>query len=63
MQQSNEYLVCYPLIGVGEDQNFGLSYTRLMTMDILHYDGSMAEMMQTTSSKHALVDGKGLVSR
>ena len=29
----------------------------------LHNDGSMAEMMQTTSSKHALVDGKGLVSR
>ena len=34
------------------DQNFGLSYTRLMT--IMDNDGSMAEMMQTTSSKHPM---------
>ena len=52
----------YPLIGVGEGQNFGLSYTQLMTMDLLQYDVSVTEILHTTCSKHVVVDGKGLVS-
>ena len=54
--------IVYPLIGVGEGQNFGLSYTQLMTMDLLQYDVSMTEILHTTCSKHVVVDGKGLVS-
>ena len=54
--------MAYPLIGVGGGQNFGLSYTRLMTMDLLQYDVSMTEILHTTCSKHVVVDGKGLVS-
>ena len=52
----------YPLIGVGEGQTFGLSYTRLMTTDLLQYDIAVSETHHTTCSKHVLVDGKGLVS-
>ena len=52
----------YPLIGGGEGQNFGLSYTQLMTMDLLQYDIIVSETHHTTCSKHVVVDGKGLVS-
>ena len=52
----------YPLIRAGEGQNFGLSYTRLMTMDLLQYDIAVTEIHHTTCSKHVVVDGKGLVS-
>ena len=52
----------YPLIGVGEGQNFGLSYTQLMTTDLLQYDIAMTEILHTTCSKHVVVDGKGPLS-
>ena len=47
----------YPLMGVGEGQNFGLSYTQLMTMDLLQYDITVSETHHTTCSKHVVVDG------
>ena len=52
----------YPLIGVGEGRNFGLSYTRLMTTDLIQYDIAMTKTHHTTCSKHVVVDGKGPVS-
>ena len=58
----NESSPLYPLIGVGEGQNFGLSYTRLMTMDLLQYYIAVTEIHHTTCSKHVVVDGKGPVS-
>ena len=46
----------------GEGQNFGLSCTQLMTMDLLQYDIAVTKILHTTCSKHVVVDGKGPVS-